>query len=78
MRTKKANWLDIVVQFASFAAMCLVLSMTRFGLPVKIILAFGVSIAISAGWAYFKRQRIKNHGEPKRMHVYSIKNVDEK
>ena len=75
---KKADWLDITVQFASFAAMCLVLSLTRFGLPLKIVLAFGVSIAISGAWAYYKRQTRKQKSEPTRMRVYSIKNVDEK
>lgn len=74
---KKADWLDITVQFASFAAMCLVLSMTRFGLPLKIVLAFGVSIAISSVWAYYKRQARKRKSEPRRVHVYSIKDVDE-
>jgi hypothetical protein len=73
---KKADWLDITVQFASFAAMCLVLSLTRFGLPLKIVLAFGVSIAISGAWAYYKRQTRKRKTEPKRRHVYSIKVVD--
>ena len=74
---KKADWLDIIVQFASFAAMCLVLSLTRFGLPVKIILAFGVSLAISGTWAYFKRRLRKRPTDLKRVHVYSVKNVDE-
>ena len=74
---KKADWLDIIVQFASFAAMCLVLSLTRFGLPMKIILAFGVSLAISGTWAYFKRQLRKRPTDLKRVHVYSVKNVDE-
>lgn len=75
---KKADWLDITVQFASFAAMCLVLSLTRFGLPLKIVLAFGISIAISGAWAYYKKQTRRQKADPKRMHVYSIKNVDEK
>ncbi|MCQ9164810.1 MULTISPECIES: hypothetical protein [unclassified Arthrobacter] len=74
---KKADWLDLTVQFASFAAMCLVLSLTRFALPLKIVLAFGISIAISGAWAYYKRQARRRQTEPKRMHVYSIKDVDE-
>lgn len=74
---KKADWLDIIVQFASFAAMCLVLSLTRFALPLKIVLAFGVSLAISGAWAYYKRQVRKRPTELKRAHVYSVKNVDE-
>lgn len=74
---KKADWLDITVQFASFAAMCLVLSLARFGLPLKIVLAFGVSIAISGAWAYYKKQTRRRKAEPKRMHVYSIRNADE-
>ncbi len=75
---RKADWLDITVQFASFAAMCLVLSLTRFGLPLKIVLAFGVSLAISGAWAYYKKQSRKHKAEPKRLHVYSVKNVDGK
>ena len=53
---KKADWLDILVNFISFAAMILVLSLARFSLPIKIVLAFGLTIAISAGWAYYKRK----------------------
>lgn len=75
---KKADWLDILVNFISFAAMILVLSLSRFSLPIKIVLAFGLSIAISAGWAYYKRQAFKRKTEPKRLQVYSVKNVDEK
>lgn len=75
---KKADWLDIVVNFISFAAMILVLSLARFNLPIKIVLAFGLSIAISAGWAYYKRKTIQRKSEPKRVHVYSVKNLDEK
>jgi hypothetical protein len=74
----KADWLDIVVSFASFAAMIMVLSLARFTLPLKILLAFGVSIAISSGWAYYKRKVRKRRSEPKRLHVYSVKNVDDK
>ncbi|MGO4385853.1 hypothetical protein [Specibacter sp. RAF43] len=74
---RKADWLDITVQFASFAVMCLVLAVTRFPLPVKIVLAFGLSLAISGGWAYYKRMSRKRQSDPKRMHVYSVKNVDE-
>ncbi|WP_104086238.1 hypothetical protein [Arthrobacter sp. GMC3] len=75
---KKADWLDILVQFASFAAMIMVFSLTRFGLPIKIVLAFGVSLAISGAWAYYKRKIRRHPSEPKRLHVYSVKNVDEK
>ncbi|WP_125616915.1 hypothetical protein [Specibacter cremeus] len=73
----KTTWLDITVQFASFALMCLILAVTRFPLPLKIILAFGVSIAISAGYAYVKRVSRKRAAEPKRVRVYSVENVDD-
>lgn len=77
MRTK-SQWLDVVVQFASFAVMILVLTYARFSLPIKIVLAFGISLAISGGWSYYKRKVRRRRSDPKRLHVYSVKNVDEK
>ncbi|MDJ0311880.1 hypothetical protein [Arthrobacter sp. H35-D1] len=74
----KTDWLDILVSFASFAAMILVLTFTRFNLPIKIVLAFAVSLAITGGWSYYKRKVRRRPSDPKRLHVYSVKNVDEK
>ena len=75
---KRFDWLDILVQFASFAAMIMIFTLTKFGLPLKIVLAFAVSLAISGSWAYFKRKTLRRRADPKRMHVYSVRNVDEK
>lgn len=75
---KKADWLDILVQFASFAAMIMVFTLAKFGLPIKIVLAFGISLAISGSWSYYKRKTARRASDPKRLHVYSVKNVDEK
>lgn len=74
----KTDWLDVIVNFASFAAMILVLIFARFGLPVKIVLAFAVSLAITGGWSYYKRKLRRRPSDPKRLHVYSVKNADEK
>ncbi|MGA7203675.1 MAG: hypothetical protein WBX27_03480 [Specibacter sp.] len=74
----KNNWLDVVVSFASFASMILVFSLTRFNLPIKILLAFGISAAITGGWAYYKRKLRKRPSDLKRLHVYSVKNEDDK
>ena len=74
----KSDWLDIIVNFASFAAMILVLTFARFSLPIKIVLAFAVSLAITGGWSYYKRKIRRRPSDPKRLHVYSVKNVDEK
>lgn len=74
----KTNWMDVVVSFASFASMIMVFTLTRFNLPIKIVLAFGISAAITGGWSYYKRKARRHPPEPKRLHVYSVKNVDEK
>lgn len=74
---KKTNWLDITVQFAAFAVMCLVLSLARFPLLVNIVLAFGLSMAISTGYSIYKRRQSAHRTEPKRVRVYSVKNVDD-
>lgn len=75
---KKTDVLDIIVNFASFAAMILVLTFLRTSLPIKIVLAFAVSIAITGGWSYYKRKLRRRPSDLKRLHVYSEKNVDEK
>ncbi|PYI39137.1 hypothetical protein CVS30_07480 [Arthrobacter psychrolactophilus] len=75
---KKTDWLDIIVNFASFAAMILVLTFARINLPLKIVLAFAVSLAITGGWSYYKRKLRRRPSDLKRLHVYSEKNVDEK
>ena len=77
MRNKN-DWLDVIVNFASFAAMILVLTFVRVNLPLKIVLAFAVSLAITGGWSYYKRKHRPRPSDPKRLHVYSVKNVDEK
>lgn len=74
----KTDWLDIIVNFASFAAMILVLTFVRINLPLKIVLAFAVSLAITGGWSYYKRKLRRRPSDLKRLHVYSEKNVDEK
>ncbi|WP_449374382.1 hypothetical protein [Arthrobacter psychrolactophilus] len=74
----KTDWLDIIVNFASFAAMILVLTFVRTNLPIKIVLAFAVSLAITGGWSYYKRKLRRRPSDLKRLHVYSEKNVDEK
>ncbi|GAA4655576.1 hypothetical protein [Arthrobacter cryoconiti] len=74
----KADWLDILVNFASFAAMIMVLTFARVNLPLKIVLAFAVSIAITGLWSYYKRKIRRRPSDPKRLHVYSVKNVDDK
>lgn len=74
----KTDWLDIIVNFASFAAMILVLTFARINLPLKIVLAFAVSLAITGGWSYYKRKLRRRPSDLKRLHVYSEKNVDEK
>ena len=74
----KSDWLDIIVNFASFAAMILVLTFARIILPIKIVLAFAVSLAITGGWSYYKRKIRRRPSDPKRLHVYSVKNEDEK
>ncbi len=75
---KKTDWLDIIVNFASFAAMILVLTFVKTNLPIKIVLAFAVSLAITGGWSYYKRKIRRRPSDPKRLHVYSVKNEDEK
>lgn len=75
---KKTDWLDIIVNFASFAAMILVLTFVKTNLPIKIVLAFAVSLAITGGWSYYKRKLRRRPSDPKRLHVYSVKNEDEK
>ena len=74
----RSDWLDILVNFSSFAAMILVLTFVRVNLPIKIVLAFAVSLAITGAWSYYKRKLRRRPSDPKRLHVYSVKNVDEK
>lgn len=81
MRTK-VDWLDIIVNFASFASLILILSLARMNLPLKIILAFAVSVGITLGWSYVKRRVLKHKAEqysgqraPKRARVYNVSDV---
>ncbi|ALO65421.1 hypothetical protein NHF46_23155 [Arthrobacter alpinus] len=73
----KTDWLDIIVNFASFAAMILVLTFARVNLPLKIVLAFAVSLAITGGWSYYKRKLRRRPSDLKRLHVYSEKNAED-
>ena len=73
----KTDWLDIIVNLASFAAMILVLTFARVNLPIKIVRAFAVSLAIPGCRSYYKRTLRRRPSDPKRLHVYSVKNVDQ-
>ena len=74
---KRAGAADLVFQFISFAAVCVVLSMARWPFPVKIVLAFVFSLLLSWGYAYVRRVLRRRQQQPKKLRVIHIESVDD-
>ncbi len=72
---KKAVRADLVFQFASFALVCLVLSVLPWPFLIKVAAAFGLSLLLSALYNRARRTARRRKSEPKRMRVISIKSV---